>query len=213
MSHGESDLDAMREQMVRRQIEARGIRDPRVLKAMRTIRRHEFVPAGKVAHAYEDGPLPIGEGQTISQPYIVAWMTELLEIQPGDDVLEVGCGCGYQTAVLAQLAAHVYAIERVDTLTRTARLNLRRAGVENATVRTGDGLRGWPERAPFFRILAAAAPADVPEELMRELAVGGRMVLPVGARGDQHMLRLTRDASGVTREDLGLVAFVPMIGD
>jgi protein-L-isoaspartate(D-aspartate) O-methyltransferase len=201
-----------REAMVFQQIQARDIKDPNVLKAMRIVPRHAFVPLSRQGEAYSDYPLPIGEGQTISQPYIVAWMTELLGITADDDVLEIGSGCGYQTAVLAQLAKHVYAIERIEKLAAQAKINLERAGVENATVRIGDGFKGWPEHAPFPCILCAAAPSEVPEELISELAVGGRMVLPVGPRGLQEMIRLTKQPDGsVKREDLGAVAFVPMI--
>ncbi|MCB9895379.1 MAG: protein-L-isoaspartate(D-aspartate) O-methyltransferase [Planctomycetes bacterium] len=197
--------------MVQRQIVARGVRDLRVLAAMRSVRRHEFVDARNQPAAYEDRPLSIGHGQTISQPYIVAWMTELLQVGPQDCVLEIGTGCGYQTAVLAQLAAHVYSIELDEALSAQAALNLSRAGVTNATLKVGDGYQGWPEHAPFPCIISAAAPLEVPAVLTRQLADGGRLVLPVGAANGQQMMRVTRGADGTLVEEvLGAVSFVPM---
>lgn len=207
-----TDFDRLRELMVTRQIVARGITDTRVLQAMRDVRRHEFVPAEMVSSAYDDGPLPLGHGQTISQPYIVAWMTELLALEPGQVVLEVGTGCGYQTAVLARLARHVYSIERIAVLSRQAALNLQRAGLDNVTLKVGDGRLGWPEHAPFARILAAAATGAVPEALTRQLVPGGVLVMPVGSRGAQQMLRMRKAADGtLTSEALGPVAFVPLL--
>jgi protein-L-isoaspartate(D-aspartate) O-methyltransferase len=207
-----TNFDELRERMVERQIVARGIRGERVLEAMREVRRHEFLDAARQRYAYEDHPLPIGLGQTISQPYIVAWMTELLKIGPEDEVLEIGTGCGYQTAVLSQLARHVYSIEIHEALSQQAALNLTRAGVTNVSLKAGDGFDGWPEHAPYPCIVTAAAPAEVPEELTRQLAVGGRMVLPIGGRGYQQMTRLTKREDGSLQiEELGLVAFVPMV--
>jgi protein-L-isoaspartate(D-aspartate) O-methyltransferase len=200
-----------RENMVERQIAARGVRDPRVLAAMRAIPRHEFVDMARRDYAYDDGPLPIGLGQTISQPYIVAWMTELLELKPEDHVLEIGTGSGYQTAVLSRVARHVYSIERVAELSRQAALTLSRIGVTNASLKVGDGFEGWPEFAPYPAILCAAAPIEVPEVLTRQLAEGGRMVLPVGPSRAQDMLRLTKVHGRIERESLGPVAFVPMV--
>lgn len=207
-----TDFDHEREKMVARQIAARGVKDPRVLQAMREVRREEFVDARRAHCAYDDGPLPIGKGQTISQPYIVAWMTELLGIGPDDVVLEIGTGCGYQTAVLAMLAKHVYSIERIAELSQQAALNLARAGVTNVTLEVGDGYEGWPQHAPYPCIISAAAPADVPEALTRQLAPGGRLVLPVGGRSFQEMVRVTKQPDGsLKREYLGNVAFVPLV--
>lgn len=207
-----TDFDRQRERMVQRQIIARGVRDRRVLDAMRNVRRHEFVDAARQPNAYEDRPLSIGLGQTISQPYIVAWMTELLQIEPEDHVLEIGTGCGYQTAVLAQLAKHVYSIELHADLSSQAALNLSRTGVTNVSLKVGDGYEGWAEFAPYPCIIVAAAPAEVPAVLTSQLEVGGRLVLPVGARGYQEMTRVTKQQDGTLKEErLGAVAFVPMI--
>jgi protein-L-isoaspartate(D-aspartate) O-methyltransferase len=180
-----------------------------VLAAMREIRRHEFVDAGAIA--YEDRPVPIGHGQTISQPYIVAWMSELLQVEPGHDVLEIGTGCGYQTAVLARLCRHVYSVEVVPELSRQAAINLRRAGITNATLKVGDGRAGWPGGGEFPRIITAAASLDVPDALTRQLAPGGRMVLPIGPPRRQQMTLLTRKEEGVTGTELGAVSFVPLV--
>lgn len=207
-----TDFNSEREKMVARQIAARGVKDPRVLQAMREVRREEFVDALRAHYAYDDGPLPIGKGQTISQPYIVAWMTELLQIGTDDIVLEIGTGCGYQTAVLARLAKHVYSMERIAELSQQAALNLARAGVTNVTLAVGDGYEGWPEHAPYPCIISAAAPTDVPEALTRQLAPGGRLVLPVGGRSFQEMVRVTKQPDGsLKREYLGNVAFVPLV--
>ena len=201
-----------RNRMVQWQIEGRGVRDTRVLQAMREVRRHEFVPEVARALAYRDCPLAIGFGQTISQPYIVGWMSELLELQPGHRVLEVGAGCGYQTAVLARLCAEVFALERLDALTQMARANLERAGAANVQLRTGDGCLGWPEEAPFDAVLVAAASPMIPRALIEQLAPGGRLVIPLGSSEGQVMTRLSKDEQGeTTREYLGEVAFVPLI--
>lgn len=198
--------------MVQWQIEGRGVRDARVLEAMRAVKRHEFVPEVARALAYRDCPLAIGFGQTISQPYIVGWMTELLELQPGHRVLEIGAGCGYQSAVLALLCREVYAIERLDALTQVARANLQRAGAANVHLRTGDGCEGWLEAAPFDAVLVAAASPMIPFALIQQLAPGGRLVIPLGSSEGQVMTRLTKDPQGETsREYLGEVAFVPLI--
>ncbi len=211
--HGKGDeLAEDRERMVRDQIEARGVRDPRVLDAMRTTARHEFVPAAQRAYAYDDHPLPIGEGQTISQPYIVAVMTELLELDGSEKVLEVGTGSGYQAAVLGRLAREVYTIEIVPELARRAAADLARLGYANVHVREGDGYRGWPEHAPFDAIIVTAAPAHVPQPLVDQLAVGGRMVLPLGDVF-QDLVLVTRGEKGVRQERLLGVRFVPMTGE
>jgi protein-L-isoaspartate(D-aspartate) O-methyltransferase len=201
-----------RERMVADQIEARGVRDPRVLTALRAIPRHEFVPSEQRRHAYEDRPLPIGEGQTISQPYIVAVMTELLELDGSEKVLEIGTGSGYQTAVLAKLARAVWSIEIVPQLARRAEADLQRLGYANVHVRDGDGYRGWPEQAPFDAIIVTAAPGHIPEPLVAQLALGGRLVLPVG-EVSQDLVRVVRDEQGVRQERLLGVRFVPMTGE
>ena len=203
---------AARERMVEEQIEARGVRDPRVLDAMRQVPRHELVPAAQRAHAYEDRPLPIGQGQTISQPYVVAAMTEALALSGGERVLEVGTGSGYQAAVLSRLAKQVYSIEIVPELARRAKADLARLGYANVEVRQGDGWRGWPEHAPFDAIVVTAAPEEVPPDLLAQLAPGGRLVIPVGAR-EQQLMVLRKTPSGITREVLFGVRFVPMTGE
>jgi protein-L-isoaspartate(D-aspartate) O-methyltransferase len=201
-----------RERMVREQIEARGISDARVLAAFRKVPRHELVPPAERASAYQDRPLPIGHGQTISQPYVVAVMTAVLGLEGGERVLEVGTGSGYQAAVLAELVGEVYTIEIVEPLAERARRDLERLGYRNVQVRHGDGYRGWPEHAPFDAIVVTAAPDHVPAPLVEQLAEGGRMVIPVG-HGAQDLLRITKDAAGVHEERLIGVRFVPMTGE
>jgi protein-L-isoaspartate(D-aspartate) O-methyltransferase len=206
------DFADARRRMVERQIEARGVRNPRVLQAMGRVPRHELVPAALRDRAYEDAPLPIGHGQTISQPYVVAAMTAALEIGPGARVLEVGTGSGYQAAVLAELGAEVYSIEIVPALAERARKDLARLGYDSVRVRTGDGYRGWPEAAPFDAIVVTAAPDHVPQPLIDQLADGGRLVLPVGG-GSQELVRITKGPGGLERETLFGVRFVPMTGE
>ncbi|MFH1278998.1 MAG: protein-L-isoaspartate(D-aspartate) O-methyltransferase [Candidatus Eisenbacteria bacterium] len=203
---------ARREAMVRKQIEARGVKDPRVLDAMAAVPRHLFVPEKMAAGAYDDNPLPIGHGQTISQPYIVALMTELLELEPGDKVLEIGTGSGYQAAVLAEIADTVFTIEIIPELADLARRNLEAAGIRKANVRTGDGYRGWPEEAPFPAIIVTAAPDHVPEPLIEQLAEGGRLVLPVGDVY-QELVVLRKEDGKVRRRTVIPVRFVPMTGE
>jgi protein-L-isoaspartate(D-aspartate) O-methyltransferase len=198
--------------MVREQIAARGVRDPRVLAALRTVPRHEFVPAEQRASAYEDEPLPIGEGQTISQPYMVAAMTEALALRGGERVLEIGTGSGYQAAVLAELARDVYTIEIVQALADSAKERLARLGYGRVHVKHGDGWAGWPEAAPFQAIVVTAAPGRVPEALVAQLAQGGRMVLPLGDAEHQALWLLVREETGVRRQWLMDVRFVPMTG-
>jgi protein-L-isoaspartate(D-aspartate) O-methyltransferase len=199
--------------MVETQIVARGVRAPRVLQVMREVPRHLFVDAAHQSEAYEDHPLPIAGNQTISQPYIVALMTELLDLQPGDRVLEIGTGSGYQSAVLSRLARDVYSIEIVPELARGSAERLGKLGFQNVTVKEGDGYRGWPEHAPFDGIVVTAAPPRIPEPLLDQLAPGGRMVIPVGDFF-QELKVFTKDKSGkVTEKDILPVRFVPMTGE
>ncbi len=201
-----------RERMVREQIIARGVRAPRVLTALRAVPRHEFVPAEHRASAYADEPLPIGEGQTISQPYVVAAMTEALALRGGERVLEIGTGSGYQAAVLVELAREVYTIEIVKALADSARERLERLGYRRVHVKHGDGWAGWPEAGPFDAILVTAAPERIPDALVEQLAVGGRLVLPVGDEEHQELVLLVREEKGLRRERLMDVRFVPMTG-
>ncbi|MCX7847247.1 MAG: protein-L-isoaspartate(D-aspartate) O-methyltransferase [bacterium] len=204
--------DALRARMVATQIERRGVSDPRVLAAMRTVPRHEFVPTSLRDEAYEDYPLPIGFGQTISQPYIVAAMTEALQLRPSDKVLEIGTGSGYQAAVLALLVSNVYSIEIIPELAQRAATDLARLGYTNVHVRAGDGYAGWPEFAPFDAIIVTCAPEQVPQPLVAQLSEGGRIVIPVGGRWGQTLVRLTKRGKKLEREDLMSVIFVPMTG-
>jgi protein-L-isoaspartate(D-aspartate) O-methyltransferase len=199
-----------RERMVEEQIVARGVRDPRVLEALRKVPRHLFVPPAMQPAAYEDSALPIGLGQTISQPYVVAFMTEALELKPQDRVLEIGTGSGYQAAVLSLVVREVYSMEILEQLGREAEARLKQMGYANVRVRIGDGYRGWPEAAPFDAIIVAAAPPEVPPALVAQLGPGGRMVVPVG-RYEQDLVRLRRTAKGLERESLLPVRFVPMV--
>ncbi len=198
--------------MVREQLEARGIRDPRVLEAMRAVPRHAFVPARVRVAAYADHPLPIGHDVTISQPYIVALMTELAGVKAGDRVLEIGTGSGYQTAVLAELGARVYSIEIIAPLAARARATLTELGYRDTKVVHGDGYRGLPEEAPFDAILITAAPPELPEPLTQQLALGGRLIAPIGKR-DQELVVVTRTRAGLQREAVIPVRFVPMTGE
>jgi len=204
------DMTEERNEMVREQIQARGIHDPRVLQAMREVKRHLFVPAESAEDAYEDYPLPIGEGQTISQPYIVALMTELLELKAEDRVLEIGTGSGYQGAILSRLAREVYSIEIVPSLGETARKRLDLLGYDNVQVKVGDGYQGWPEKAPFDAIIVTAAPPEIPQALVEQLAEGGRMVVPVGTNY-QELMRLDKKDGRVTKRVITAVRFVPMV--
>jgi protein-L-isoaspartate(D-aspartate) O-methyltransferase len=207
-----NDRATERSAMVRYQIRARGVKDARVLAAMEKVRRHQFVPSLLAGAAYDDNPLPIGEGQTISQPYIVAFMTEALRARAGARVLEVGTGSGYQAAVLGELVKEVYTIEIVPALGKRAAALLKSLGYRNVQVRIGDGYRGWPEKAPFDAIMLTAAPEKIPEPLLRQLKQGGALVAPVGPSGDQRLVRITRTAGGFAREQLLDVRFVPMTG-
>jgi protein-L-isoaspartate(D-aspartate) O-methyltransferase len=206
------ELRKMRQEMVNRQIIARGIKDPLVLEAMNTVERHHFVLPGDERHAYDDGPLSIGEGQTISQPYIVAIMTELGRLSEDSKVLEIGTGSGYQSAILGEIAKEVYSIEIIESLGSRAKDLLEKQGYENIQVRIGDGYKGWPEAAPFDAILVTAAPDHVPQPLVDQLKVGGRMVIPVGELY-QELEVITKTPSGVEREKIIPVRFVPMTGE
>lgn len=206
--------EKLREGMVARQIAARGVRDEAVLQAMRIVPRHRLVPEDVRPYAYDDTPLPIGLGQTISQPYIVALMTELARVKPGHRVLEVGTGSGYQAAVLAQMGAEVYTIEILEPLARRAERDLAELGYTNVCVRAGDGYLGWPEVAPFDAILVTAGATHIPKPLVEQLKVGGRMVIPVGETLHTQSLRLLiKNEDGTLDErDILPVRFVPLTG-
>jgi len=204
------NVEALRREMVDTQIRARNVRNEAVLGAMERVPRHLFVPEAVRAYAYEDRPLPIGQGQTISQPYIVGYMTDTLQLQAAHKVLEIGTGSGYQAAVLAEIAKQVYSIEIVPELAAGARRALEQAGYRNVEVRTGNGYLGWPEHAPFDRIIVTAAPPEIPQALVDQLAVGGVMVVPVGT-GYQEIVVITKTAQGVTQRRTIAVQFVPMV--
>ncbi|MGH9146203.1 MAG: protein-L-isoaspartate(D-aspartate) O-methyltransferase [Vicinamibacterales bacterium] len=212
-SAGQATRDSRRlerQTMVDDQIRGRGITDQRVLAAMRSVPREHFVPETVTTQAYADHPLPIGYGQTISQPYIVAYMSEALQVTRSSKVLEIGTGSGYQAAVLGELAGDVYSIEIVPELADRARQTLDVLGYKNIHVRTGDGYRGWPEQAPFDRIMVTAAPDHVPQPLVDQLATGGRLVIPVG-RAEQDLLLITRAPAGVVQQRTIPVRFVPLV--
>jgi protein-L-isoaspartate(D-aspartate) O-methyltransferase len=209
----EAGYSGQRRRMVDQQLRARGIRDERVLEAMTSVPRHQFVAPELADAAYDDRPLPIGHGQTISQPYVVALMTELVRPLPGERALDIGTGCGYQAAVLAELVEEVYSIEIVEPLAEQARQHLEQLGYHNVQVRHGDGYRGWIEHAPFDVIIVAAAPDHVPRPLLDQLAPGGRLVIPVG-RFAQELMLLEKQFDGSVRErQIAPVRFVPMTGE
>jgi protein-L-isoaspartate(D-aspartate) O-methyltransferase len=207
---GEETFTLNRQKMVKEQIEARGITDPRLLEALKKVKRHLFVPTNLQNAAYDDRPLPIGQGQTISQPYIVAYMTEVARIRPEDRVLEIGTGSGYQAAVLAELSKEVFTIEILKPLADSARLLLEKMGYKNIKVRWGDGYQGWRENSPFDVIIVTAAPSEIPGELVKQLKTGGRMIVPVGDFF-QDLYRITKTEAGFKKETLLPVRFVPMI--
>ena len=199
------------DQMVEKQIEKRGVEDPRVLKVMRDIPRHLFIPPHLEKIAYNDGPLPIGEGQTISQPYIVALMTELLELKGDEKILEIGTGSGYQAAVLSALASEVFSIEIVKNLVDSAAVRLDKLGYKNVTTRWGDGYKGWSDQAPFDGIIVTAAPDKIPQPLIDQLKTGGRLVVPVGTR-HQELKVITKNEDGsIQSKNIIPVRFVPMV--
>ncbi len=207
------DLARERQKMVQEQLVPRGIKDGRVLAAMAKVQREEFVPADSRAATYEDGPLPIGHGQTISQPYIVAFMTEQLRLSPKDRVLEIGTGSGYQAAILAELAGEVYTIEIVEALAKNAEATLQRLGYKNVHLKVGDGYKGWPEYAPFDAIIVTCAPDKVPQPLTDQLKEGGRMIIPVGDRFAQQLYLLEKKNGQLKKSVTLPVRFVPMAGE
>ena len=208
-----SDFEEKRQEMVYAQIEQRGLTEPRLLQCLRSVPRHRFVPLDVQEHAYDDGPLPIGSGQTISQPYIVALMTSLAGLQGGENVLEIGAGSGYQAAVLACLAKTVHTIERHPALAGWAASTLADLGYENVSVHLGDGSLGWPEAAPYQAILVTAAAPRPPQPLLDQLAEGGRLIIPVGERRQQELQVWQREGGHFTWETIIPVAFVPMRGE
>ena len=210
----ESDYDSRREHMVKRQIKARGIRDLRVLDAMQRVPRHLFVPEQQRSQAYIDSPLPIGQGQTISQPYIVAYMTEQLMLDGSEKVLEIGTGSGYQAAVLGELAREVYSVEIIPDLGNRARSTLSELGYDNIHICIGDGFQGWEEHAPYDAVIVTAAPENIPSALIDQLAEGGRMIIPVGPTGGiQELVLGVKEKGTFTRKDVLSVRFVPMVRD
>jgi len=209
---GQQDTAKLRMNMVHQQIEGRGIANPQVLEAMRTIKRHLFVPKLQRWFAYNDHPLPIGYGQTISQPYIVAYMTEAAQLKSDDKVLEIGTGSGYQAAVLAHIVKEVYSIEIIEALAQRAEKTLNSLGYQNIFIKHGDGYQGWQEHAPYDAIIVTAAPDYIPEKLLEQLAVGGRMVIPVGS-AFQNLYLMTKTKDGIKKKELLPVRFVPMVED
>jgi protein-L-isoaspartate(D-aspartate) O-methyltransferase len=207
------DLASERQRMVQQQLMTRGIHDKRVLAAMAKVPREEFVPPHERGAAYTDNPLPIGYDQTILQPYIVAFMTEQLQPKPGDRVLEIGTGSGYQAAILGELVAEVYSIEIIEPLGKSAAATLQRLGYKNVRVKVGDGYKGWPEHAAFDAITVTCAPDHVPQPLIDQLREGGRMIIPVGGFGDQELYLLEKKNGQLQRRAVLPVRFVPMAGE
>ncbi|MDH7484712.1 MAG: protein-L-isoaspartate(D-aspartate) O-methyltransferase [Anaerolineae bacterium] len=208
----EETFARMRQEMVDSTIRARGVSDAAVLRAMETVPRHRFVPEDYLGQAYADHPLPIGYGQTISQPYIVALMTESLDLEPGERVLEIGTGSGYQAAVLAELVDEVYSVEIIPELAESAARRLRELGYDNVRTKQGDGYYGWEEYAPFDAIIVTCAPDHVPQPLVNQLAEGGRLVVPIGPPGGyQTLWQYVREADGLKAYNLGGVRFVPLL--
>jgi len=212
-STAEADFTLARKRMVEEQLTAsgRGIKNPRVLAVMATVPRHQFVPEAVRKFAYLDEPLPIGYGQTISQPFVVAFMTEQLDPKTTDRVLEIGTGSGYQAAVLSRLVAEVYTIEIIEPLARRAEADLKRLGYTNVEVLAGDGYKGWPERAPFDAIIVTCAPERIPQPLVDQLRDGGRMIIPVGPPGSQELCLLKKTGTKIEQQAVLPVRFVPMI--
>lgn len=211
MNGNRDEYFLQRQYMVEKQLAGRDINQGRVLDAMRRVQRHLFVPADLQGEAYADHPLPIGFGQTISQPYIVAFMTQALHLKEGEKVLEIGTGSGYQAAILAEMGAIVYSIEIVEPLAKEAETRLTSLGYGNVYVRAGDGYGGWPEQAPFDAVIVTAAPESIPQPLVQQLAMGGRMIIPVGGMV-QELILLEKRPDGVHKKDVLPVRFVPMTG-
>ncbi len=212
MTSDNTPVTQARLQMVRTQIEARGVKNLQVLEVMKQVERHLFIPPELMEFAYSDRPVSIGEKQTVSQPYMVAFMTELLDVRPEARVLEIGTGSGYQTAVLARLAAQVYSVEIISSLRQKADRLLTELGIKNVITRIGDGFEGWPEEAPYERIIVTASPSEVPSPLLEQLAIGGRMVIPIGEGPDQVLWLVQKTKSGVEQKEVLPVRFVPMTG-
>lgn len=211
-SDEQTDFGAARERMVRTQLIARGISDKAVLKAFIEVERHLFVDSSLLSEAYNDYPLPIGEGQTISQPYIVAFMTEVLELEKDDKILEIGTGSGYQAAILGELVDSVFTIEIIEPLGLDAKTRLKMLGYENIFIHIGDGYRGWPEHAPFDAIIVTCAPDDIPQPLIDQLSDGGKMVIPVGSYY-QELILVEKQADKISKINIAPVRFVPMTGE
>ena len=203
----------LRNKMVEEQIKRRGIKDPHVLEAMRSVKRHKFVPEYNRHFAYSDRPLPIGHNQTISQPYIVALMTDYLNIEKGDKVLEIGTGSGYQAAVLSEITPNVYSVEIIKDLAERARKTLRDQGYTNIRIKIGDGYKGWEEHAPYDGIIVTASPSEVPPPLKEQLAEGGRLIIPVGGPVFQNLVLLEKRNAKIKRTEVSGVRFVPMVDD
>lgn len=212
-AQNDNNFRQQRMKMVRRQIRERGIEDPEILAAFEKVRRHRFVPERLKKYAYQDRALPIGEGQTISQPYIVAFMTRAIEPKKTDRVLEIGTGSGYQAAILGELCGRVYTIEIVESLGKSARKTLSEEGYENVCVKIGDGYKGWPEHAPFDAIIVTCAPTKIPEPLKEQLTEGGRMVIPVGQSYDQNLVLLEKKEGKLVEKQILPVLFVPMVDE
>lgn len=212
MSFTDESYNRLRIKMVDQQLQARDISDARVLSAMKEIPRHLFIPSQYQDMAYEDSPVSIGQGQTISQPYIVAFMSQAAQLKPTDKVLEIGTGCGYQTAVLSQLCAEVYTLEIIEELARRAQRLFKTLGYHNIQSRIGDGYAGWPEHAPYDAILVTAAPQRLPQHLVTQLKEQGRLIIPVKVDHQQELIAVTKTEAGIQKESLIPVKFVPMTG-
>jgi protein-L-isoaspartate(D-aspartate) O-methyltransferase len=208
----EEYFEQFRKKMVEHQIAARGVSGRRVLEAMHRVPRHLFIPESIRDRAYDDSPLPIGDGQTISQPYMVAWMTELLEVEEDDTILEIGTGSGYQAAILCELGKEIFSIEKYSSLAQRAEERLRSLGYDNITIRVGDGTLGWPEEAPFDGIIVTAGAPSIPEPLVEQLADGGRLVIPVGPSGMQMLTLVQREGREYRTREEGTCVFVPLVG-